>query len=75
MVAAPTTEIRHRADHRPRLDSSAVRGLVAELLKVMVYILGPSTGVTVNVLLNTEALVVVVVVVVVLVFVLVVRGL
>ena len=36
MVATPTTEVRHRADHRPRFDSSAVRGLVVEELNVMV---------------------------------------
>ena len=35
MVAAPVREIRHRADHRPRWDSSAVRGEELDLLKMM----------------------------------------
>jgi hypothetical protein len=46
MVAAPVREIRHRADHRPRWDSSAVRGLVEDEEKTMLYSFGVLTGLT-----------------------------
>ena len=35
ITAAPVIELTHRAAHRPRLDSSAVRGEVLERLKMI----------------------------------------
>ena len=41
MVAAPTKEVRHRPDQRPRWDMSPVFGLVLVLLKMTSYSIGP----------------------------------